>query len=81
MNPRIGPIALALSLGGVVLAVGCGLLARRNGYDTDLAAYALFLAFQIAAFILGCVARKAPFGKTAAITSGVLALGSIVLVG
>jgi len=42
-------------------------------------AYLLFMAFQIAAITLGLIARRTPLGRTAAITAGVLAVGSFTL--
>ena len=78
---QFGKLALALSLGGVVLAVAIGLLARLAGYRADMPAYLVFLAFQVAAIVLGLIARRTPLGKTAAITAAVLAVGSLTLLG
>jgi hypothetical protein len=64
-------VALGLCLGGVVLAVFVGMLGGRGGY-------AIFVAFQIAALVLGIVTRASPLGKTAAIASGILLVGSLL---
>lgn len=77
---RYGELALALSLGGVILAVVIGLLARRSGQNADMAAYLIFISFQVAALVLGIIARRMPLGRTAAITAAVLMIGSLTLV-
>ena len=76
---RLGSIALLLSMGGVVLAVGIGVLARLGGHSADAPSYLVFLAFQIAAIALGWVARSTPLGKAAVTTAAVLALVSLTL--
>lgn len=76
---KFGKLALALSLGGVILAVATGMLARLAGDRADLSAYVIFLAFQVAAIVLGLMARRHPLGKAAAITAAVLAIGSVTL--
>lgn len=78
---KCGAIALALSLGGVVLPLTIGVLARLVGYRADMPAYLIFCAFQVAAIVLGLMARRTPLGKAAAITAAVLAAGSLVLLG
>jgi hypothetical protein len=74
----IGGVALGLSLGGLLLAVLLALLAGLMQKDATMPAYALFWAFQVAAFVLGAVSFKDPFGKSASITAAVLALGSVL---
>lgn len=76
-----GRLALALCLGGLVLAVAIGMVARLLHYNADMPAYLIFLGFQIAAFVLGIVSWNDILGKTAAITSGILAVGATVLLG
>ena len=76
---KFGGLALALSLGGVVLAVTVALLARCIGHNAGMPAYLVFLAFQVAGLTLGLLARRTSLGKAAAITAGVLAVGSWVL--
>ncbi len=75
-----GELALALNLGGVVLAIAIGLLARRFGQNADMPAYLIFFCLQIAAIVLGVIARSRPVGKTAAITATLLMVGSLTLV-
>jgi hypothetical protein len=67
-----GRVALALCLGGVILAA---LIGQRA-----LPAYLLFLSFQIVALTLGIVAWRTPLGKAAAIAASVLTVGSFALV-
>jgi hypothetical protein len=75
---KYGGLALALCLGGLVAAVTLGVAARLLHYNADMPAYLVFLGFQVAGFVLGIVSRQEVLGKTASITSAVLALGSIL---
>ena len=77
---RSGVIALALCLGGLVIASAIGVLASARGYRGHTPAYLVFLGFQVAAFVLGMASKGDRFGKTACITSAVLAVGSILFV-
>jgi hypothetical protein len=77
---RSGLIALSLCLGGLSLAVLIGMLAKLLGHDASMPAYLVFLGFQIAGFVMGIVSRQKVLGKTAYITSAVLALGSIFII-
>lgn len=83
MNERtentIGTLALISSLGGVAAGLAVGLLARMIGRRVDEPAYAVFLALQAAAIVLGLIAWRTPRGKDATITAAVLAVGSWVL--
>ncbi len=74
-----GALALGLSLGGLVLAVLIGMLARFLGHNADMPAYLVFLGFQIGAFVLGIVSRREILGKTAYITSAVFAAASLLV--
>jgi hypothetical protein len=76
---KLGKLALALSLGGVVLAFAIGMLARWVGQQADRPAFLIFTAFQIAAIVLGLVVRRTPLGKAAAITAALLAVGAWTL--
>ena len=76
---KFGKLALMLSLGGVVIAVVIGILARLTGHNVDMPAYLIFLAFQVVGIVLGIVTRRTPLGKTAAITAAVLAGGSLTM--
>ena len=71
-------LALALGLGGVVLAILVAMIGRMLGHDFSMMAYGIFIAFQIAAIVLGIITRGTPIGKTAAITSSVLLVGSVM---
>jgi uncharacterized membrane protein AbrB (regulator of aidB expression) len=78
---RSGAIALALCLGGLLLALSIGMIAKLLGHDARMPAYLVFLSFQIAGFVMGIASRQEVLGKTAYITSAVLALGSTLLIG
>jgi len=76
---KLGALALALSLSGVGVGMAVGLLARLVGHNADAVAFLLFTAFQVAAIVLGLVAWRTQYGKAAAITAAVLAVGSWTL--
>jgi len=76
---KYGKLALMLTLGGVVIAVVIGVLARLTEHNADTSAYLIFLAFQVAAIVLGLITRKSPLGKAAAITAAVLSVGTLTL--
>ena len=78
---QYGAIALALGLGGLLLAVAIGMIAHLLGQDARTPAYLVFLGFQVAGFVLGIVSRQEALGKAAYITSAVLAGGSLVFLG
>lgn len=71
-------IALGLCLGGVVLAIVAAMVGRLLDHNFTMMAYGVFVAFQIAALVLGIVTRTSPLGKAAAITSGILLVGSFL---
>jgi hypothetical protein len=75
-----GALALGLCLGGPVVAVTIGLIARLLGYDPAIAAYLVFLGFEICAFVLGMASRREVLGKTAYIASALLGVLSIGLI-
>ncbi len=78
LSPKriIGIIALCTCLGSLALA---GLLGLLMGHVLATSIpYFLFLAGQIAALVLGIIARTDPFGKAAIITSCVLIALSIL---
>ena len=73
-------LALALCLGGVVLAILVAMTGRIFGQNTSMMGYGIFVAFQILAVVLGIITRGTAIGKTAAITSSVLLVGSLLFV-
>ncbi len=73
-----GAIALALSLGGVLLAALIILGANLLGRNVVMLAYLVFLAFQVAGLFQGIASRQQALGKTACVTSAVLAIGSVL---
>jgi hypothetical protein len=73
-------LALVLCLGGVLVAAAVAMLGKSLNRDFVMIAYSIFVTFQVAALVLGVVTRATPLGKTAAITAGVLLVGSFVVV-
>jgi heme exporter protein D len=43
--------------------------------------YGVFVAFSVAAIVLGAITRSSAIGKTALITSSILLIGSIGILG
>ena len=76
---KYGKLALMLTLGGVVIAIVIGMLVRLTGHNADTSAYLIFLSFQVAAIVLGLITRRTPLGKAAAITAGLLSVGTLTL--
>jgi hypothetical protein len=76
---QYGKLALGLCLGGTVLAILIGLVARALGYDAGMWAYWVFVAFQIAAIIIGWRFRREPLGPASAITASILLVVSFAL--
>ena len=72
----MGMVALAISLGTLVLAGFIGVLTAD--FLKIWIPYFLFLGGQIAALVLGIIARRDPFGKAAIITSCMLIALSIL---
>ena len=79
-RPGLGKLALAICLGGTVLTVAIALAKRFLGDDALTWAGVLFVAFQLAALVLGIVARREPLGRASAITAGILLLAFLLLV-
>lgn len=77
---RYGGVALGVSLGGLVVAFAIGMIASVLGYQSGMPAYLVFAGCQAAAFVLGLISWKEPFGKASCITSALLAVGSIAFV-
>ncbi len=67
-----GRLALALCLGGTLLAIVIGLVTRLLGFDARMWAYLLFVAFQIAAIIIGWRFRREHLGRASVITASIL---------
>ncbi len=70
-------LALVLSLAGVVLGVLIAIVGRLNGQDFAMHGYGVFVAFSVAAIVLGIITRASAIGKTALITSSILLVGSL----
>ena len=77
---NLGRIALYIGLVGLLLAVFVGMLGRLIERDLRGLAFLVFVGAQVAAIVLGLMARNTPFGKAAAITSSALLIGSLTMV-
>ncbi len=74
-------LALFLSLAGVVLGVSVAMIGRLMEQNFAMHGYGVFVAFSVAAIVLGVITRSSAIGKTALITSSILLVGSIGIVG
>jgi len=77
MSFPLDRLALALSLGGVVLGVLIAIVGRLIRQDLAMHGYGVFVAFSVAAVVLGILTRASPIGKTALITSSIQLVGSL----
>ena len=73
-------LALAIGLGGVIVAAMIAIIGKLIGYDFAMIALGVFAAAQIAAIVLGIITRASLLGRSAAITSSILLLGSVLFV-
>lgn len=76
----LGKVALGICLGALVVGTMtvCASAKFQTSQIASTATY-LFLLCEIAALILGLISFKDPLGKAAAITSGVLTVGMLLL--
>lgn len=77
MSFPLDRLALALTLGGVVLGVLIAVVGRLIHQDLAMHGYGVFVAFSVAAVVLGFLARASPIGRTALITSSILLVCSL----
>ncbi len=70
-------LALTLTLASVVLGVLIWMVGSIFGQNFVMHGYGTFVGLSVAAIVLGIVTRSSPLGKTAAVTSSVLLVGSI----
>ena len=70
-------VALALSLTGVVLGVIIAIVGRLFEQDFVMHGYGVFVAFSVAAIVLGFLTRASMAGRTALISSSILLVGSL----
>ena len=70
-------VALALSLMSVVLGVIIAIVGRLLEQDFAMHGYGVFVAFSVAAIVLGFQTRASTIGKTALMTSSILLVGSL----
>lgn len=74
-------LALTLSLAGVLLGIAVAMVGRVCEQNFTMHGYGVFVAFSIAAIVLGAITRTSANGKTALIISTVLLIGSIGILG
>ena len=74
-------LALTLSLAGVLLGIAVSMVGRVYEQNFTMHGYGVFVAFSIAAIVLGAITRTSVIGKTALITSSILLIGSIGILG
>jgi len=74
-------LALSLTLAGVLLGVLIAMVGRAYEHNFTMHGYGVFVAFSLAAIVLGIVTRSSPLGKTAAIASSILLVGSVAILG
>lgn len=65
----IDRLALTLSLIGVILGVIIAIIGRLIEQEFAMHGYGVFVAFSVAAIVLGFLTRASAVGKTAWITS------------
>ena len=73
-------LALGLSLAGVMLGVLIAIVGRLNTQDFLMHGYGVFVAFSVAAIVLGIITRASAIGRTALITSSILLICSLGMV-
>jgi hypothetical protein len=70
-------LALTLTFASVILGVLIWMVGNIFVHDFVMHGYVTFVGLSVAAIVLGIVTRSSPLGKTAAITSSVLLVGSV----
>jgi hypothetical protein len=74
-------VALTLSLVGVLLGIAVAMVGRICEHNFTMHGYGVFVAFSITAIVLGAITRTSVIGKTALITSSILLISSISILG
>ncbi len=70
-------LALTLTFASVILGVLIWMVGNIFDQNFVMHGYVTFVGLSVAAIVLGIVTRSSPLGKTAAITSSVLLVGSV----
>ena len=70
-------LAFGLCIAGIILAAVIAILGRLLNQDYTMIAYGTFVGLEVMALVLGIVSRAQPLGKTSAIASGILLVGSV----
>jgi len=73
-------LALAIGLGGVLVAVVIAMIGQLLGHNFVMPGFGVFAAAQVAAIVLGVITRASLIGRAAAITSGILLVASVLFV-
>ena len=74
-------IAVAVCLSGILITAAIAIGGRVLDENLTMIAFGVFVAFELAALVLGIVSRAQPLGRTASITSGILLAGSLLFLG
>ena len=70
-------MAFGVCIAGIILAAVIAILGRLLNQDYSMIAYGTFVGLEIIAFVLGIVSRAQPLGKTSAVASSLLLIGSV----
>ena len=70
-------LAFGTCLAGIILAAVIAILGKILNQDFSMIAYGTFVGLEVISLVLGIVSRAQPLGKTSAIASGILLIGSV----
>jgi|LakMenEpi03Aug12_release.lakeMendotaPanAssembly.Ray.scaffolds.fasta_scaffold527210_2 hypothetical protein len=74
-------VSFTLSLAGVLLGIAVAMVGCIYEQNFTTYGYGVFVAFSIAAIVLGAITRSSVIGKTALVTPSILRFGSIGMPG
>ena len=74
-------LAFTFSLAGVFFGIAVAILGRVYEQNFTMHGYGVFVAFSVAAIVLGAITRSSAIGKIALITSSILLIGSVGMLG
>jgi len=72
-------LAFIICITGSILAAVITILGKFLNDDYSMIAYSTFVGLEITALVLGIVSRAQPLGKTSAIASSILLIGSLAV--
>ena len=70
-------VAFTLSMAGVLLGIAVAMVGCIYEQNFTMYGYGVFVAFSIAAIVIGAITRSSVIGKTAQITPSIPQFGSI----